>query len=378
MLLRKLTLRQFRAHAHSELAFAPGINLIHGPNGAGKTNVLEAVHYLCIGRSFVASKDSYALQFGQPFFELRGEFEPERRSQLEIRLVYEAGEGKRVFVNGAPLDRLADLVGRVPVVVFAPGDHALTDGPPEQRRRFLDNTLSQAKPSYLSDLLKYRRTLKQRNAILARGRFADPALLEPWNEELSKSASRITVARARFIDEFNTYMATACAMMKAIAETPTVTYRAFAALPEEPTEDELAELHRARLSEALPREREGRRSLIGPHRDDLIFRLNEVEVRRYASQGQHRTFGMALKLAKFLFLKASRNETPLLLLDDLFSDLYRHQASVFLELLQSSEDLGQRLITTADELPFRDVVDFADSQHSSQFVTGGSVLNSYT
>jgi len=373
MQLRKLRLRQFRAHSDTELVFAPGINLICGLNGAGKTNVLEAIHYLCIGRSFVASKDRYALQFGTQFFDLKGEFAPTTRPPFDVRLVFKSDEGKKAFVNGASLDRLSDMIGRVPVVVFAPGDHVLTDGPPDGRRRFLDNTLSQAKPAYLAELLKYRRTMKQRNAVLSQGRFSDPKLLEPWNEEFSKSAAKITLARAGFVAEFNRYMEAACAMMESISEIPTMAYRGFDKLPAEPNLDDIVGLHRGRLEEALPREREQRRCLVGPHRDELIFRLNEIEIRRYASQGQHRTFGMALKLAKFLYLKEILDETPLLLLDDVFGDLDRHRAGVFLELLEESSEMGQSIITTADDTAFHETIDVGKRVHSHQTIVKGEV-----
>jgi DNA replication and repair protein RecF len=373
MLIKKLNLRQFRAHDGTELEFEPGINLIYGPNGAGKTNVLEAIHYLCIGRSFIASKDSYALQFGTQFFDLRGRFEPSSRAPFDVRLVFKPDEGKRAFVNGAPLERLSDLIGRIPVVVFAPGDHALTDGPPEERRRFLDNTLSQAQPAYLAELLKFRRTMKQRNAVLSRGRYSDPAHLEPWNDEFSKCASRISFARRRFVSDFNTFMGTAYSMMEAIGEVPTIGYKSFQDLSIDTTLDDVLALHQRQLAEALPRELDQRRSLIGPHRDDLVFCLNDIEVRRYASQGQHRTFGMALKLAKFLYLKSVLGETPLLLLDDVFGVLDRERARVFLELLEQSSDLGQSLITTADETVFRDTIDLDKSTHSQQMIVNGAL-----
>ena len=377
MLLHKLVLRQFRAHTESELRFSPGINLIYGPNGAGKTNVLEAVYYLCIGRSFVASKDSYALQFDRAFFDLKGEFESELNRRFDVRLVYKTDEGKRAFVNGVPLDRLSDLVGRVPVVVFAPSDHALTDGPPEERRRFLDNTLSQAKPAYLAELLNYRRTMKQRNALLGRGTLADPALLEPWNEEFSRSASKITAFRASFITEFNSHLSEAFKLMKEISERPSIRYRAFTPLPGDADFVSIHDLHRSKLREALSRERDLKRSLIGPHRDELIFTLNDIEVRRFASQGQHRTFGMALKLAKFLYLKSRLDETPLLLLDDVFGDLDQHRSEVFLRLLEESSELGQCFITSADDQPFRKTLDFEIDRHSAHMIANGDILSAY-
>ena len=162
-------------------------------------------------------------------------------------------------------------------------------------------------------------------------------------------------------------------MMESISEVPTITYRPFHNLPDDLNLDNIIELHRVRLKEALPREREQRRSLVGPHRDELIFRLNEIEVRRYASQGQHRTFGMALKLAKFLYLKEILDEAPLLLLDDVFGDLDRHRAGVFLKLLEESSQLGQSIITTADDAAFHETIDFGKRVHSHQTIVEGHV-----
>ena len=168
MRLRSLRLLSFRAHDETDVTFAPGVNLIYGPNGSGKTNLLEAIHYLCLSKSFLTSQDPHALRQGCPFFEVEGRFEGEQRPEFTARLVYVPEEGKRIFVNKAPLERLSEVVGMLPVVVFSPADGALTAGGPDERRKFLDNTLSQARPVYLDDLLKYRRALKQRNALLLR------------------------------------------------------------------------------------------------------------------------------------------------------------------------------------------------------------------
>src|SRR5690606_36598056 len=166
MRLRSLRLVSFRAHADTALELAPKVNLFYGPNGAGKTNVLEAVHYLCLTKSFLTATDQHVVQRGAPFLEVEGLFEGSRRASVHVKLVSVPGEGKRVFLNRAPLERLADLVGEAPAVVLSPSDYALTAGGPDERRRFLDATLSQAYPVYLDDLLKYRRALKQRNALL--------------------------------------------------------------------------------------------------------------------------------------------------------------------------------------------------------------------
>ncbi len=376
MRLRSLRLLSFRAHAETDVAFSPGVNLIVGPNGAGKTNLLEAVHYLCLSKSFLTAHDAHALRKGCPFFEVEGRFEGEHRADLAVRLVYVPDEGKRIFVNKSPLDRLSEIVGVLPVVVFAPTDGALTAGGPEERRRFLDNTLSQARPVYLDDLMKYRRALRQRNALLLTQRRSrspvDPAATEAWTEELVLLGARLMDRRRRFIAEFSAYLADAYSQIEAVGEEPSIAYQTAVTLEEATAEDDLADLFRAQLHRLARRERERGRTLAGPHRDELVFRLNDFEVRPYASQGQHRTFGLALKLAKYFYLRETLDETPLLLLDDVFGDLDPHRTEIFLNLFQT-ETLGQTIITAARRDPFDGVVDFDAAEHSARFVVHGGI-----
>ncbi|MDX1531039.1 MAG: DNA replication/repair protein RecF [Rhodothermales bacterium] len=375
MRLHHLRLRSFRAHAETELTFAPGVNLLYGPNGAGKTNVLEAVHYLCLTKSFLTSQDTHALRQGCPFFEVEGQFEGEGRPELAARLVYVPNEGKRLFLNKAPLERLADVVGTLPVVVFHPEDYQLTAGGPDERRRFLDNTLSQARPVYLDDLLKYRRALKQRNALLLmlrRRQPVDPAGLEAWTEELVVLGARIIERRRQFLGTFAGFLHEAYRQIEAVGEEPSMTYQTAVPLEKGMTEADVADAFHERLHRVARKERERGRTLAGPHRDELVFRLGDFEVRPFASQGQHRTFGMALKLAKYFFLQERLDETPLFLLDDVFGDLDPHRAEVFLRLLQS-DAVGQSLITAARRDPFAGTVAFEVPEHKAFLVVNGSV-----
>ena len=373
MVLTELILRGFRAHEHSELSLSSGLNLIYGPNGSGKTNLLEAIHFLALGKSFLASKDSYSLRFGAPFFDLRGTFEQEGRSAFEVRVIFKPDEGKRILVNGAPLERLADLVGRIPIVILAPVDQSLTEGAPEERRRFLDNTMSQARPSYLNALLKYRRTLKQRNAVLSAGRSVRPELLAPWNEEFVKGGVQVSLLRARFVEEFGRYLDQAWNLVESIGERPTLEYNGFTSVRDWTDGQEIERKFRSKMEQSYSSEKSMRRTLVGPHRDELTFRLNDIEVRRYASQGQHRTFGMALKLAKYLYLKEITQRTPLLLLDDVFGDLDLRRAGVFLDLLQNKK-VGQSVLTAADDTHFRTVVGFDGRTNNAIEVRSGAVV----
>lgn len=376
MHLRSLRLHSFRAHADTELGLVPGVNLFVGPNGAGKTNVLEAVHYLCLSKSFLTSSDSHAVQRSQSFFEVEGIFEGEQRADLRIRLAYAMAEGKRAFVNGAPLERLADLVGRVPVVVLSPVDHLLTEGGPSERRRFLDQTLSQAYPVYLDDLLKYRRALKQRNALLLqlrRGASFAPGTMEAWNEELALLGARIVTRRRRFLDHFAGFLREAYALLGATGEEPAAVYSP-SVLTEDPDVSPEADVDAFRhaLARAGRRERETGRTLVGPHLDEVDLTLDGFDVRPYASQGQHRTMGLAMRIATALFLRDHLDEPPLLLLDDVFGALDPRRTGAVLELL-TSDAVGQSLLTSARAEPFGRVLDFSGVEHRAFSVVSATV-----
>ena len=384
MILRTLRLHSFRAHAETTLELAPKINLLHGPNGAGKTNVLEAIHYLCLTKSFTASTDRYAVRQDAPYFEIEGTVEGIRQKPVEVRLVYVPSEGKQVFVNGAPLDRLTDIVGMLPVVVFSPEDYDLTAGGPSERRRFVNNILSQARPVYMDDLMKYRRARKQRNEVLRQYKNRpDPPpqpVLEPWTEEIVALGSRVIARRHEFLATFTRYLRDAYERIDAVAEEPSIEYDTIAdldALAAETgwageaksddthrtlTAESVAAAFRDELARKAGSEQDRGTTLVGPQRDELVFRLDGLEVRRYGSQGQHRTFGMALKLAQYFYLRDRADTEPLLLLDDAFGKLDRERTEVFLQLLES-DDVGQSLITATRRRPFAETIDFSASAH---------------
>lgn len=372
MVLRSLRLRSFRAHAATDVEWAPGINLLHGPNGAGKTNLLEAIHYVCLTKSFAATRDRYVVRKEAPYFEVEGTFSGLRQTETTVRLVYVPGEGKQVFVNGAPLERLADIVGRLPVVVFSPEDHELTAGGPKERRKFLNNILCQAHPVYLDDTLKYRRARRQRNEVLRsyKGRSQSPpaSVLEPWTNEVVQIGSRVIQRRLQFLDTFRSYLADAYQRIEAVAERPAITYDTVGTFDPDAETGAIADAFRDALNRRSDAERQRGTTMAGPQRDELVFCLDDLEVRRYGSQGQHRTFGMALKLAQYFYLRDRLEEPPLLLLDDAFGKLDARRTEVFLDLLQS-DVIGQSFITATERGPFAETVDFADDAHRALRVT---------
>jgi DNA replication and repair protein RecF len=149
MRITQLSLTNFRNHTKKRVTWAPRLNVITGPNGSGKTNLIDAIHYLCMTRSFVSSSDQYVVSEGEKFFMIEGDFEGEIRSSFKVGCSYSRGEGKRIFINNSPLNRLSDLIGMVPVVVLSPEDQKLTYDGPSERRRFIDGFISQISPAYL-------------------------------------------------------------------------------------------------------------------------------------------------------------------------------------------------------------------------------------
>ena len=333
----------------------------------GKTNVLEAIHYLCLTKSFLASKDQYVLRFGAASFETTGAFIREDGVQMQAKLIFVPGEGKRIFINKIPQNTLSQVIGKFPLVIFSPDDRALTSEGPEVRRKFLNNILSQVKPLYLQDLLLYQRAVAQRNALLLqlkRQRLKQSEQLISWNEELIQTGSRIIRQRVRFFQTFLPFLQQAHHAISAVGEIPHIRYQTieFSDSIEFGDSEAVEQAFRKKLTRLQHSEIEMGRSLVGPHRDEMIFLLNKLEIRRFASHGQHRTFGLMLQLAKYFYLAEHMNEKPILLLDDIFGDLDSKRSKIFLDLL-CSEQIGQCIITAVENKTFNTVISFEDTSN---------------
>jgi len=355
MVLQHIKLKDFRFHEAAEFAFGPGVNLICGPNGTGKTNILEAIHFLALTKGFLTSSDEILLRRESTFFEIVGRFAGERRSQITVRTVFAKGVGKKLFVNGSEIERKADHVGTIPVVLLCPQDQALTAGSPAERRRFLDTIISQSSAAYLENLFRYRRALRQRNALLQSLRRPGPfgeamggkELLESWTNELVETGADIIASRSAFCDAFSDRLSRAYERLGDVVERPRLSYSTIDLAGSDPTDRESIVIAFRNAAKRLsPTERSRGVTMAGPHRDDLKFSLDRLNVRRYASQGQHRTFGMALKLAQYDYLREETGERPILLLDDVFDNLDGTRIALFLEIL-SGQEMGQTIITAA-------------------------------
>lgn len=372
MQITDITLRHFRNHEETHVEWAPHLNVIVGPNGAGKTNLIDAIHYLCMSRSFISSSDMYVVNHDSTFFMVKGHFEGNIRSRFEVGCSYSRGEGKKIFVNESPLDRLSDLIGMVPVVVLAPEDKKLTSEGPAERRSFIDSFISQLSKRYLRDLYDFRAARKQRNKLLQEYRGPREVLLaylEPWNAQLVEYGSRIVAMRTRVLNRFEEYLARQYREISGMQQRPHLEYQTFCEPGEDPGTVE--ERYREALEEALDHELEREVTTVGPHRDEIVFYLDDFELRKYGSQGQHRLFALALKLAQLLYFSDELDDLPIFLLDDVFGDLDARRTKVL--LLALKEHAGQTFITSANPVPFEKFLEFDGEKNQKFEVENGQV-----
>jgi DNA replication and repair protein RecF len=372
MKILSLKLQGYRNHEDTLVEFAPHINLITGPNGSGKTNLIDAIHYLCMTRSFVASSDRYIAHHDQKYFMIHGQFEGELRSAFKISCNYSRGEGKKFFVNDSPLERFSDLIGMVPVVVLSPEDLKLTGDGPIERRTFLDSMISQISSAYLRDLIEYRKIRKQRNRLLQEFRGPLSTLrthLEPWDMQLAKTGSAIIRKRAEVLEKFKEYLALQYRTITGLNLKPSLEYQTICS--DFDTFDAIHEEYCNQLESGFEKEVEREQTLIGPHRDEVIFYLDDMELRNYGSQGQHRLFSMALKMAQLFYYSDELDDLPIMLLDDVFGNLDQQKTDTITETLNKHS--GQTFITSASERPFEEKK-FRNNNENTWFtVSGGTV-----
>jgi DNA replication and repair protein RecF len=343
--LHRLSIREFRNLHRVELSLPPEGIAIIGENGEGKTNVLEAVHYLQLLRSFRGARDRELVTFGAAGFRLQAEVHGARARQVAVGFERASGR-KKVVVDGAEPERLSDALGTFPSVIFSPQDAELVAGAPSIRRRYLDVVLALTSRPYLAALQRYRGALAHRNAALrtaGAGGAAAEQRVAVWEPALAESGAVLWSARQRWVEEHQARYAELCA---AIGERGSARLRYSSALA--PGERSVKDA----LMDALERKRalDMRRALThaGPHRDDLELSLDGRELRTYGSAGQQRTAAMVLRLLEAATLRSVGGREPVILLDDPFAELDARRAGRILELIDS-EGHGQTILAVPRE-----------------------------
>lgn len=351
LVCREIRLRHFRNFAALELRFPAAGAAIIGDNGSGKTNLLEAIHYLEIFRSFRGAADEQLVRFGADAFHVRGVFEDRSTGRsLEVTAAYEPGtRRKRVTIDGVEAGRLGDAIGRLGTVVFSPSDVEIVAGAPGERRRWLDIVLSLNVRGYLDALQRYRQVLRQRNAMLRSGRTGDA--LAAFDAGLIESGASIISARSAWV---RTHAARFDQIYTAIGGGPgtALAYDSDVNLDAGTTTADAAAAFAARLERVALRELERGVTLAGPHRDDLSLRMQSVDgaadLRQFGSGGQVRTGAIALRMIEAETVREARGFQPLLLLDDVFAELDVGRSRRILELFREGRH-GQVILTAPKE-----------------------------
>ena len=344
-------LRSFRNHNETVFDFGARVNVLLGENGQGKTNALEALSFLCLTKSFYASADATVMQQQQTFFEIKSVLVSDEGKEFHVRVTYDDMKKEKKFtINGAAVEKFSSVIGMFPVVILSPENSSITFGSPADRRKFIDLVISQSSKSYVEDSMEYRRIVRQRNTILSEAKGRDcSAEIAPWNDMLVRYGSRIIYKRNRFLQEFAPYIAQTYMDIVDERETPKIEYAPSINIQSGSTMDEISAAMEQKLLKKKNDEMRFQTTLVGPHRDDILFSLNGMSLKHFASQGQHKTFLVALKVAEFFFLKERCSETPVFLLDDVFSELDEYRSK---KLLTLAESLGQIFITTTSEKIF--------------------------
>jgi DNA replication and repair protein RecF len=364
MYLKQLSVINFKNYAESELIFSEGVNAFMGNNGAGKTNLLDAIHYLSLCKSYFNPSDSQQIKQGTDFFFITGVFNKNDHTEA-IACSVKRNQKKQFKRNKKDYQRLADHIGLLPLVMVSPYDISIIIEGSEERRKFIDNVISQTDNFYLDELITYNKVLANRNALLKliadTGKY-DPGLLEVLDEQLTVSGTRIFEKRKAFMEAFTAIFNQHYLFLSNNAEQVELTYES------QLLTDGLAGL----LKKNIEKDRALERTTTGIHRDDLQFTIHGMPMKKFGSQGQQKSFLIALKLAQYSFLTLQKGFKPLLLLDDIFDKLDDLRVTKLMQMV-SDNNFGQVFITDTSAVRVKDIFDNINVPVKIFKVKGGEI-----
>ena len=365
MHLKKLQINQFKNHTQSIFSFTEQVNCFVGDNGAGKTNILDAIHYLSQSKSYFNHIDAQNIQFNMDYFMLKGNF-TKKETTDEIQCNLKQGEGKVLKKNQKKYKRFSEHIGQFPTVIISPTDSNLILEGSEIRRKYLDSSIAQYKQSYLKTLINYNKTLKQRNALLKqfsdRGYF-DELSLETYNNQLIQLGTLIYDERTDFLKEltpvFNRYYSEISGSKEAV----NLVYKS------QLNEADFKDL----INASQLKDRASNYTQVGTHKDDILFEMNNHPIKKIGSQGQQKSFLIALKLAQFEFIKNQIGFNPILLLDDIFDKLDDNRVLKLISFVNKGV-FGQVFITDTHAQRSEEILTKANIPYSIFKIENGATL----
>jgi len=355
MYLKRLSLTNFKNYELAELSFSPKINCLTGNNGVGKTNILDAIHYLSLTKSFFNTIDNISIRHGEDYFIIRGVFERDGEEN-EIYCAFQKQKQKVVKRNSKEYRKLSEHVGKYPVVMISPADSALITEGSEERRKFMNKIISQYNPVYLDSVLNYTRSLQHRNMVLKNLRNSsvkDPDILSIYDEQLVKYGNYIFEERTKLIDELIPVFQEYYTMISSGREKVRLQYRSHLS----------GGNFGKQLSDSLSRDMLLEYTTVGVHKDDLILEMDDYSVKSLGSQGQQKSYLVALKLAKFDYIKKKASLSPILLLDDIFDKFDAGRVEQIIRLV-GNHRFGQIFITDTHQDRLRGILSSLDTDYS--------------
>ncbi len=364
MYLQQLSVINFKNYTEAELAFSEGVNAFTGNNGAGKTNLLDAIHYLSLCKSYFNPIDSQQIKHGTDFFIINGTFSKNGTKEA-IACGVKRNQKKQFKRNKKDYQRLADHIGLFPLVMVSPYDISIIIEGSEERRKFIDNVISQTDNRYLDELIAYNKVLINRNALLKRiadtGRY-DPELLAVFDEQLIASGNLIFEKRKAFMESFTPIFYRHYQFLSGDAELVDLVYES------QLLQEDFAGL----LKKNTEKDRILERTTTGIHKDELQFAIHGMPMKKFGSQGQQKSFLIALKLAQYSFLYQQKGFKPLLLLDDIFDKLDDSRVTKLMQMV-SNHDFGQVFITDTSAVKVENIFKKIDVDLRLFKVTGGEI-----
>jgi DNA replication and repair protein RecF len=365
MFLKKLKLINFKNYEDQSFEFCSNINCLVGLNASGKTNILDAIYYLSFTKSYFSNTDSRSIRHGEDFFAIHGFYEIGGEEALKLSLTLKKGEKKNLKLNEKTYSKFADHIGLLPLVMISPYDRDLINEGSDIRRKYLDSVIAQFDKVYLSELIRYNKVLKQRNVVIKN--FFDKRLkksdVEIWNEQLARLGNEIFRKRKHFIELYIPIFQKYFDLISDGKETVSLEYN--------------SDLHHHHLEELLASSIDEdiriHYTTKGIHKDDLLLKIDQYPIKRFGSQGQQKSYVIAMKLAQFEYTKDVTSIQPILLMDDIFDKLDEERVTQIINMVKQ-DDFGQIFISDTHKDRILNIFNTVDTKHKIYEIAQGKIV----